>query len=183
MRFPTRILLVVLAVLIATPDFARAQDASVADGARIRVRSSASSSWITGNYLGSKDDRIRIQPSSGMPQLVSMSSIANLEVSSGKQANIGKGALYGLGVGAIAGLVAIMVDDQGEDASGDYIGNDLDVMVVPAFALLGAGAGALVGAFWTTERWVSVPKTSLSIGPMPGVAPMTVVLEFQLGNP
>ncbi|HXV12568.1 MAG TPA: hypothetical protein VEC56_00045 [Candidatus Krumholzibacteria bacterium] len=171
-----------LSALVTAAEVGAQESASIVPGERIRLRSSAASSWIVGNYLGTEGDRVRVQTEAAAPHLASTSSISELEVSRGSKSHAGRGAIIGMTVGAVGGIVAIVMDDQDNADGSSNSFNGMDALAVPLFAALGAGVGALVGGMMRAEQWVPMSKTSLSIGPASRTMPIGVALTIPMGG-
>jgi hypothetical protein len=117
-------------------------------------RVSADSLWI---HLDSAD---------GPLLSIDRATIQELEVSSGRKRNAGKGALWGGGVGLALGILgAIAVDDCGVSINDDFFdfcdGEEATIILGSTLTL--AGVGALVGLLVTSERWVEIPPASLTL--------------------
>jgi hypothetical protein len=157
--------------------------ALLTNGARIRVTlTSTPRKALVGTFDALSEDtlhlRVRRESPSRTPVFdilgIPLAGIEALEVSRGRHANAGRGALIGLGVGAglgvlvgAAGGCAVNVEATTPDRAGCAALGGLTL------GLSGAGLGALIGALSTSDEWVTVPLSSL--GPAPVTPPGTTV--------
>jgi hypothetical protein len=152
------------ALMLLTAEVVRPQEIpQVQVGSRVRVRPAGpGQSWLTGNLLELPGDSVRLLTGDTHRHSVAiaLNSVANFERSQGVRPRTGKGALIGLGTGALAGLIlgvalyeectAFCVVDPGRAGSG-ALGALLG-------ALFGTGIGALFGATVRADRWVPVEQ-------------------------
>lgn len=103
----------------------------------------------------SGDDGTRV----GVPR----SRISKLEVTRGRTSRWGIGVVIGAGAGVLPGVVA-----SNPPSSADRF--QVDGGAVAVCGAIGAASGALVGAALRTDRWTTVPGSTmtLSIGPASG---------------
>lgn len=157
-------LLVLLAALWASGSGLRAQQpASVQPGERVRVTAPELNRRI-GRVVAVRADTLVFQArGTDEPVPLPVPSVSRLEVVRGRHSPF-KGALIGTGAGALAGYgaAAAMVADQDAcDTSDCLTGRDVAAFFVWVGATAaGAVGGALLAA--DTERWVSVPLSSLA---------------------
>ncbi|HSE45213.1 MAG TPA: hypothetical protein VLA89_07775 [Gemmatimonadales bacterium] len=138
-----------------------AQDSSLAlqPGQVIRV-SGPRNFRFTGEFVGGDSESLVIRPNDGQARRVPLAWISKVEIRTGHTSKVGTGALIGasagalVGASAVAGLDNMQVGLGGDDgccSEGDYAGGAL------AFAAIGAGVGALIGAVSHKDAWVRVP--------------------------
>jgi hypothetical protein len=169
--------LVVLAAF-HIPNHVEAQSGPLSAGTRIRVRAAdvgvgsatgKATAALVGHLLGAGADSLwlRVDPPDGPLLAIDRATIRQLEVSAGQKRNAGKGALWGAGVGLGLGLLAVAaLDDCMAGTQGWWIDpceGDEDVLILGNVAA-GAAWGALIGLLITSERWVTLPHTSLILG-------------------
>ncbi|HET6777934.1 MAG TPA: hypothetical protein VFH26_03515 [Gemmatimonadales bacterium] len=151
-------------LLLARPEIARSQDsAQVNVGSRIRVKPAGpGQSWLTGSLLELPGDSVRLVTSRPRKDSVAiaLNSLAAFEWSQGVRSRTGRGALIGLGAGALAGLILGVVTF--EECTGFCI-LDLDrgetgLLGALVGGLFGTGVGMLFGATVREDRWVPVPQ-------------------------
>ncbi len=140
-------------------------------GGRVRAtvrQDTGEGTWtVTGTLLDLDETSLTIAPSDGGAKVqVSRDEIYGLE-SSVKPSGHGKGALIGLGAGAVLG--AMVGYSGGDDPEG--------MLSFSAGAKAGMGAvtfgavGALVGALTSSgEQWESIPNKNVQLGFCPGAA-------------
>jgi hypothetical protein len=167
-----------LALLGASPLPGVAQAGSpVVVGATVRAKPRGPGArWVQGEFIALTADSIMIQPRWSRDTVaLATRTLAQFQVSQGRSARTGKGALLGLGIGAGAGLLI------GLALAADHCTGFCDINVGPEDVLaltglgggLGAGVGALIGAVSHGERWqpVGPPHPARRRGPMvPGAA-------------
>jgi len=160
------------------------QEARIAPGDRVRVMApSISADLLVGTVLevGADTCLLAIE-GHAPPYSLPFTSIRRLDLSRGTRSNTGKGAkigaVIGAGLGAVlGGLIATeerLVNpscDPDNNLFGCQTEETTDYAVVAAFAVglavVGAGAGALIGAVSKSERWKAVPLGELRVGPSP----------------
>ena len=97
-------------------------------------------------------ESLRLTGSGGPPGRLELSEMAKLEVSRGMKSNAGTGALIGMGVGLVGGIVAGILFRPEND---DY---GLGAMSIAMSTFVGATAiCAVTGAFIKTEKWQELP--------------------------
>jgi hypothetical protein len=164
---------------------------TVAPGARLRITvgDSASSRRLVGTLVAQDSSAIRLKvpdlvKSAGAGALVTkvvsvpLTTITELEVSR-PRSNGGKGALIGLGVGAVSGAI---VGAAGGSCAQDQIciaprGSE---PLIGAVIFGGAGAllGALVGSTVHSDRWESVSLSRAKVTLAPRGAGLALSLAF-----
>jgi hypothetical protein len=138
-----------------------AQDSSITlqPGQLIRV-SGPKNFRFTGEFMGGDSISLVLRPSDGQARRVPLSWISKAEIRTGHKSKVGTGALIGASAGALVGASAVAgLDnmqlapggDEGCCSESDYVGGAL------AFAAIGAGVGALIGAVSHKDTWVRVP--------------------------
>lgn len=141
----------------------------VVRGDLIRVRSGASTPWLTGAALESRNDSLFLEK----PNRTGMVSVGNDQIVAlqrgTRHAATGKGALLGLGAGVAFGVGMGLVVGADE---GSFFGCPAECVAMAGgvFGLIGAGAGALIGAAIHTTRWVDLGTVSTRVAVTPVVA-------------
>jgi len=173
----TRIAMMTAALLVLGLVETTAQSPPLQEGTRIRVTSSVVGSGagtsatfdsrVSGHLhrVGIDSLWLRLESPDGPLLAIARPTIHRLEIRSGRKRNPGKGALIGAGVGLGLGLLgAAALDDcaLGRNWWFELCEGDEDVLVLGSTAA-GAAWGALVGLLITSERWVTVPATSLEL--------------------
>jgi hypothetical protein len=154
------------AALATAPGLSAQLPSGIAPGDLIRVRSGPSAPWLTGRAIETRNDSLVLERSdhAGMVS-VGRGEIVALQRGT-RHAVAGKGALIGLGVGVALGVGVGLAAGSDPDfwvacntgcvaASGGILG------------LMGAGAGALVGALVHTTRWVDLGSGGARIAVTP----------------
>jgi hypothetical protein len=107
---------------------------------------------VVGNVVRVSADSLVVVPEDAPNELVlSASNVRRVDVSLGRRARTGRGALVGLLGGAVLGTVALAYF-----CSDSCIGAVALAALPPGGALVGAGIGAVIGSLVRTERWRSV---------------------------
>jgi hypothetical protein len=109
------------------------------------------------------------KPDGNTPLTLARDQITGLDVHRGRKSAAGKGALIGLGAGAVAGVTLGFAACAG--ASGSPCTDDTGEGSPVAFAavlgatgaVLGAGIGALFGLAIGTDRWEAVPLEGIRV--------------------
>jgi len=154
---------IVSLLLLATSPYggAAAQTGpSVPVGARVRAQPTGPGArWVQGQLVALTSDSVTIRVHKhGDTVALATRTLAQFQVSQGRSARTGKGALLGLGIGAGAGLLV------GLALAADHCTGFCEINVGPEDVLaltalgggLGAGVGALIGAASHGERWQPV---------------------------
>lgn len=165
--------IVSLMLLAASPYGGAAQTGpSVPVGARVRAQPPGPGArWVQGQLVALTSDSVTIRVHKhGDTVALATRTLAQFQVSQGRSARTGKGALLGLGIGAGAGLLVglALAADHCTGFCEIYVGPE-DVLALTALgAGLGAGVGALIGAASHGERWQPVrpPHAAGRGGPM-----------------
>ena len=133
---------------------------SVVVGATVRAKPAGPGArWVQGELVALTSDSVTILVRKRRDTVgLATSTLAQFQVSQGKYARTGKGALLGLGIGAGAGLLF------GLAAGADHCTGFCEINVGPEDVLaltalgggLGAGVGALMGAASRGEQWQPV---------------------------
>jgi hypothetical protein len=158
----------VLAAALSTVSGLSAQlPLGVVPGDLIRIRSSASAPWLTGRAIESRNDSLVLERH-GNAGVVGLGRSEIVALQRGtRHAATGKGALIGLGAGAALGIGIGLLVGASDDS---FIGCPADCVVAAGgfFGLIGAGAGALIGAASHTTRWVDLGPggTQMAITPI-----------------
>jgi len=115
-------------------------------------------------------------------QMVPLDSVLFLQVSH-RHGHAGIGALIGLGVGAIGGMIEVARENA--HARTNFL--RFSPIVGALFGIPGAGIGALVGVLVRTEEWVPVDLHRLRIGLLPlsaqSLAPMPLAQRLRVTGP
>ena len=174
MRYVTPLFTALLLLPVAA---VRAQQpVAVSIGQRVRVRTdSGTATVVTGTLVGQDSLAIQLQVlhprtflNSDAPEstivTVPVARVRQLEVSTGRRRNAGRGAVIGLGVGAGLGLalgIAAMSDPWLKGNAGDV------ATVTVVTGVVGAGIGALVGLAASGDRWEVVRPAGVRISLVP----------------
>jgi hypothetical protein len=132
-------------------------------GSRIRVKPTGpGQSWLTGSLLELPGDSVWLLTSRPRKDsvAVAINSLSAFERSHGVRSRPGKGAVIGLGTGAVLGFVLGLATF--EECTGFCV-LDLDRAETAGLGalfggLLGTGVGALFGATLREDRWVPVQQ-------------------------
>jgi len=162
-RLSRRALVVIsLALLGASPLPGLAQAGPpVVIGATVRAKARGPRArWEQGEVIALTTDSVMIQPRWSRDTVaLATRTLAQFQISQGRSARTGKGALLGLGIGAGAGLLLGLVAWADYHCTGFCeinLGPE-DVLALTALGGgLGAGVGALIGAALRGERWQPV---------------------------
>jgi len=165
--------IVSLLLLAASPSGGVAQAGRLVPvGARVRVQATGPGArWVQGQLVALTSDSVTIRVHEhGDTVALATRSLARFQVSQGRSARTGKGALLGLGIGAGAGLLL------GLALAAQHCPGFCEISVGPEDVLaltglgggVGAGVGALIGAASHGERWqpVGPPHAAGLRGPM-----------------
>ncbi len=120
-------------------------------GARVRLMPRPTAGhfehgYIRGLLVGVDNDTVTVSDRAGKPRPIALNSLLSFEVANGRKSAAGKGVWIG-------------IDCSGET---DYSGFVTALFGVGG-GLFGAGAGALIGGRFHTERWDSVPLDDLGL--------------------
>lgn len=148
----------------------RAQEpAPPASGSLVRVKATGPGQpWVAGELevLSADSVRLRTRGPAGSTAFAT-DRLVGFEVSRGRHARTGHGALLGAGIGAVLGLVVGLAIY--EECSVDLCFPDPNragtgAIVAGLGGVLGAGVGAGIGSTTRTERWEAVPWPSSGRG-------------------
>ncbi len=162
--------------LLLQPGSALAESEAPAPGTRVRLTApELSDQQLIGTLTALETDAVSLSlDGQTEPTTVPRTAITKWELSRGKKSNAGKGALWGLLIGAAvgAGLGAAMPDPD--------MGGDDAVFGAVALGVPGAGIGALIGYIHKTERWEEIEQKSLRLAviPVPGGVGLSVQWSF-----
>ena len=158
-----RTLPVVLAVLWLPEGLRAEEPGAVAVGSRVRVTSQAAGAQpLIGQVVALEPGVVVVMGEGGTGQKrVPIVPATTLEVSTGKKSQATRGAMVGVAVGAMPGLLMTFGDyntDKGNPAAVSLVG-----------AAAGAAIGSLVGVAFKSENWVpaDVPVVTAGIAPIP----------------
>ena len=136
----------------------RSSNVPVPPGSRVRVKTPNLVAPLVANFLEQRGDTlVFIEEGRGRGVWsFSVDQIERLEMTAGEagrnKAPIGKGALYGAGIGLVAGILFTELFKP-SDPSKEYSAGLTGLLG----AGVGAGVGAYVGSRVKSERWVTVP--------------------------
>ena len=164
-------LLALFVLALPAPPCVQAQATDLAVDARVRVtapRHHFNRDIATVTEL--RGDSIVLASRMGT-RAVALGNVTRLDVSTGTRRNVRRGALIGLGVGALFGLT--MTDEAMDDCSDELLlcpipatDGEMEVAGALVSGLAGAAIGAVVGAFVRTERWENrTPAVTAAINP------------------
>lgn len=136
-----------------------------APGDTVRLTVTQPSRTVSGVVVRWSTTDVELQDGAATTLQVPASSIIGLRIKSGRRSASGRGALAGLGVGGMVGIiagVAAMSDDSGFlDFGPEAVAGGFVVM-----GGLGALVGASVGLLFTREAWVpgQLPRVADQVG-------------------
>lgn len=141
-----------LLIGLAASVHAQAAESTLAPGARLRVRQGDQS--IIGTLVSLDSAGLVIATDKSDTVTAPRASITTVDISTGTKSHAGKGALIGLGVGAVTGVV-VGLAASGSDNGGflDFSSGEWAVGVGLTGAVFGTGLGAIIGAFIHTDKW------------------------------
>jgi hypothetical protein len=182
-RLARRAVVVVSLVLLMASPLAGVAQAGPSVGATVRAKPTGPGArWVQGELVALTADSVTIRVHKGHDTVaLATSTLARFQVSQGRSARTGKGALLGLGIGAGAGLLF------GLAAAADNCTGFCEINVGPEDVLaltalgggLGAGVGALIGAASHGERWqVAAPRSAVRRGPTLQGAAVGLRIQF-----
>jgi hypothetical protein len=123
------------------------------EGARVRIKAPPSHpKWIKGTLSELPDGSLALLPEDARneaPLLLSLDQIAEFEVYSGRKSAAGKGALIGLGTGAVVGIAVGFIGCEGwtEDCTFDADAYEVALITGLVFEAGGQLEFALSAAF------------------------------------
>ncbi len=174
------------------PELSRAQSTLPPPTTRVRLRTAhdggmtgASAVQVAGHLyrIGADSLWLRVDSPDGPLLSIGRAGIRRMEISSGRERNPEKGALWGAGAGLGLGLLAIATLDEctvrTTGWSFDLCAGNEDFLIL-SNVVAGAAWGALIGLLVTSERWETVPQASLIPGEMDGGIGLAV--GFRLPN-
>ncbi len=157
---------------IAYSDALAQAAAALREGQRVRVTSSVERTPVMTGVIGAVGAdtillRHKDRAGDSVATSIPLSSIARLQVSSGRHSRWLTGLLVGLGAGAASGAIIGVATGDGDDpllGPGHYA-----LMGAVVCAPVGGIVGVVIGALTKTERWQTVPldRVGLSIAPGP----------------
>ena len=161
-----------LVLLVSSPLAGLAQAGpSVVMGATVRAKPTGpGAQWAQGELVAMTSDSVAIRLRQNNDTVtLARSTLAQFQVSYGRHAQTGKGALLGLSIGAGAGLLLGLAADAAYDCTGfceiDFALDDV-VALTALGGVIGGGVGALIGAAIRGERWqpASQPRPAMRHG-------------------
>jgi hypothetical protein len=181
-RLARRAVVVVSLVLLMASPLAGVAQAGPSVGATVRAKPTGPGArWVQGELVALTADSVTIRVRKSRDVALATRTLAQLQVSQGRSARTGKGALLGLGIGAGAGLLF------GLAAAADNCTGFCEINVGPEDVLaltalgggLGAGVGALIGAASHGERWQRVGESHPAVRRGPTLQGAAVGLRIQ----
>lgn len=165
-------LLVAALAVVPSGNLLAQQNSPVVTGDRVRVSApSVSEDPLVGTVLVMDSDSCVIDVEGRYkPVAVPLTSLESVEVYRGQRSFAAQGAAGGAIGGGIIGVgLAIKVCHDWDACRWDNENKTLLVTVVAGVggAVLGAGLGALVGAFSKTDSWEELPLDEIRVGPAP----------------
>lgn len=142
------------AALVALGFAVPAQSQSLASGTRVRVTTGETAT--VGHVASSSPDSLILVRRDARPAGFTWNEVGRIEQSHGRRGRPGRGALIGAGVMTALTVSTIVFGDSGDEYGEDW-GATIAVIALPVNAAFGAGAGALIGLAWRTERWTPLP--------------------------
>lgn len=136
------------------------QPGALTVGARVRLKlTEGGSKTVEGYFVAHSEDSLRIKPVGADDTLAfALRDITRLEVSRGRHARAGQGALLGAGIGMLAGLgLGVAASTEQSSFCCDVGGGEI-AGASAILGALGAGVGAVIGAHSHGERWQEVPR-------------------------
>jgi hypothetical protein len=147
---------VILCTIVSISSTSEAQ--SIATGTRVRILSG--DSLTAGHVVQSTPDSIVVGRDGGGHLALSWNDVDRTDYSAGTRGNAGRGALVGAGLMSLFAIGSVAFEGTDDDESafrGDEWGAEILIIVLPLFAAVGAGVGAIVGSMIRTERWHMLP--------------------------
>ncbi|HKQ20240.1 MAG TPA: hypothetical protein VJW75_10895 [Candidatus Eisenbacteria bacterium] len=121
-----------------------------------------------GTLRARRDDDVVIRVGSPATELaVPVNSVRRIEVSLGRHGRAGRGALIGLGAGALGGALAGLIVCSGGNCESSGITGETGLVTMVlglGGAVVGTGVGALTGSLIRSERWRTVELHDLPYG-------------------
>ena len=156
-----------LLCLFALPVEVAAQSVvAVSPGSRVRISLEegvlpGANKRVVGTLVSMSDESVVIRTSADDPQSFPAASVTALEVSTGRTSRALQGALIGgLALGTITAIQAYVAESNcepepfGGPLSGCGSPGGIAALGFVLGGTVGAGAGALIGAFIRTDRWL-----------------------------
>lgn len=150
-------------------------------GQRVRLRTGAASQWLVGTLIAADRDSVQLQVSeNARPVSIAWQTVSRFEVRRGGHSNARKGALIGLGLGAIGGGVWGLADAS--NCTGWLCLSPGQEALGGALLLGGAGAlvGAAIGSLSRTDRWepLSIGRAHVTLMPGRAATGLSIGLRF-----
>jgi hypothetical protein len=157
----TAMLLVILFVAQSLPLAGQARTVAEGDRVRVTLRHGAAARRLVGRITAVGRDTLFLNAEGQTaPMAIPKATIEKLEISTGQHGNAGRGALIGLGVGAIGGGIVGAADASHCNNSQSFClfssGGEMAI-VATVFGAIGTVLGAVVGAISRSDRWETTP--------------------------
>jgi len=151
----------------------------VLTGGEIRsVAPTIAANGFIGTIIAFDADTLKIKIAKrAFPLAVPIRAVETFEVSRGRRSMIGQGTLLGLVLGT--GIGFLTASSQANNSQRAEPEDFYYKTVLPAFALFGAGIGALIGAVTKEERWEKVPLEQVRFGLSPRREVLTLSVSFR----
>jgi hypothetical protein len=161
----TRVLSAVVLALLATDATLYAQAAPIAPAPGARVRVQQGPETLIGVLASSDSARLVIVTDDSDTVTVPHGSIKSVDVSTGTRSHARKGALIGLSMGFVTGIVLGMATPAPQPILGGSAApsDDWTAGIGVTGAVLGAGVGAIVGAITRSDKWAPVVRPTIGI--------------------
>ncbi|NIM49705.1 MAG: hypothetical protein GTN62_05615 [Gemmatimonadales bacterium] len=164
-----------------TSVLAQEESPTIEPGARVRIHAGQTADGRYGTFVGTitrlDSDSLALRTSEPSPVVVSLTSLAGLEVSRGRKSHPWEGATIGLVLGAATGAIIgfALGDDPPCQKSGwfacwgewRFTAEEYATMGAVVFGAIGILVGRKVGANIETERWQQVPLDRLRVSFVP----------------
>jgi len=162
-----RTMLALSLLSLIAPHAAQAQQdtAGLVPGRRIRVHQQGNQKLV-GSFVSMDSASLAIVTNVGDTVRVPRGSIDGLDLSQGTKSNAGKGALTGLLIGGLGGvIIGVAASGSDDDEFFDFSAGTWAAGIGLTFGALGAGIGALIGSGQRTDKWAPTAWPTLSFQP------------------
>jgi hypothetical protein len=173
-----------LLFLLLSVDGVVAQTTTPSAGTQVRYRLSSPAGvdrdFTFGTWVERGADFVVVEQD-GASREIPIRTISQFEMLSGQRRRTGEGALIGSSVGAVAGLVTGLVlcgDGECFGEDDEELAADLAWVVSGGGAVVGAVAGALLGATHNGDEWRPMTFDSIRTGHL-GISPRGLTLSLR----